>query len=130
MAVKTLAFLLFAGLLAIVVYQLTSRLSDQAVDIAVGVLCGIGASIPVSLGLLVALTRQRARAEVEETTTTYPTAPPRKPSTQAYPPVIVVSPQPGQLPPGYNNYLPPGNMHEPPASRDFRIIGDDDTLDA
>jgi hypothetical protein len=48
-----------------------------------------------------------------------------------------VTPPQNQLPNPYSNLLPPGTlppgyMNEPPASRDFRIIGedDDDTFDA
>lgn len=50
-----LAFILAAGVLA---YQLGSRVSDEAILTIVGVLCGIMASIPVSIFLLVALTRE------------------------------------------------------------------------
>lgn len=40
-------------------YEVASRLSDEAVMAIVGVFCGIVASIPVSIGLLIALTRER-----------------------------------------------------------------------
>jgi hypothetical protein len=40
-------------------YYASNRLSTDALNLAVGVLCGIAASVPVSLGLLVALSRQR-----------------------------------------------------------------------
>ncbi len=111
-------------------YAIGSRLSAEAINVLVGVLCGIAASVPVSLGLLIALTRKRdERAEEEEPVSGYPERvdpyPPR--AAQApYPPVIVVAPPQGQLPNPYGGYLPPGNMHEPPVARDFRVIGEDE----
>jgi hypothetical protein len=62
------AFLLVGGLiLAVVAYQVLERVPTDAMNVALGVACGIGASIPVSLGLLIALTRRRQtnNAQVE-----------------------------------------------------------------
>lgn len=39
---------------------IASRLSDEAIMTIVGVFCGIAASIPVSIGLLMALTREQS----------------------------------------------------------------------
>ncbi len=131
---------------AVLAYQLTSRLSADAINVAVGVLCGIAASLPVALGLLIALTRQRETREdeYEHEADSYAEPPRRQgPAPHApmsgygsgYPPVIVVAPPQNQLPNPYAHLLPPGNlppgsMHEPPISRDFKIIGgDDDTFD-
>ncbi len=114
-------------------YSIGSRLTDQAVNMIVGVLCGIAASIPVSVGLLVALTRRRAADEEDqEVIETYPAHYPNvspRPAQPAYPPVIVVAPPQSPFPNSYSPMLPPGyNMNEPPISRDFRIIGEDDEL--
>lgn len=56
---KTAFFLVGGLVLAGVVYQILARVPTDALNVALGVMCGIGASIPVSLGLLIALTRQR-----------------------------------------------------------------------
>lgn len=56
--------LLIAGLVvAGIAYQVIGRIPTDALNVAFGVMCGIGASIPVSLGLMLALTRQRQRNE-------------------------------------------------------------------
>lgn len=39
---------------------IATRLSEEAIATVAGVLCGIAASIPVSIGLLLLLTRERA----------------------------------------------------------------------
>jgi hypothetical protein len=126
---------LIAGAVAVTLaYQITTRMSQEALQVALGVTCGIAASIPVSLGLLMALLRQREpRGEYDEPAPepyAGPVYAPRYPQAPT-PPVIVITPNQNQPNP-YANYLPPGNMLEPPASRDFKIIGgeDDDTLDA
>lgn len=56
---KTSTFLIGGLVLAAIVYQILARVPSDALNVALGVLCGIGASIPVSLGLLIALTRRR-----------------------------------------------------------------------
>ncbi len=57
-------FLIGGLVLAAVVYQILARVPSDALNVALGVMCGIAASIPVSLGLLIALTRQREQANV------------------------------------------------------------------
>ncbi len=120
------ALILGAAALA---YAVGTRLSSETINILVGVLCGIAASVPVSLGLLIALTRERKPPAEEDVVSSYPDQlspyPPRAPQ-QPYPPVIVVAPPQSQLPGPYGGYLPPGNMREPPMTRDFKIIGDDE----
>lgn len=132
---NALVLLFLLGLFA-VVYSVSTRLTSEALNVIVGLLCGIGASIPVTIGLLLALTRERhSAAEYVDTSeddhTRYqpaPYAPPAQP--QAYPPIIVMAPPTGQLPNPYQlppNALPPGyTMNEPPRTRDFKIIGEDD----
>lgn len=63
---KTGIFIIAGLILAGVAYQVLGRIPSDALNVAFGVMCGIGASIPVSLGLLLALTRQRQRtAEID-----------------------------------------------------------------
>lgn len=138
-----LAFIAGAAMLA---YQIGSRLSDQAVMTIAGVACGIVASIPVSLGLLIALTRERTTYAVEEyedaepEPVSYPIYRPAAPA-QMYaqphaqqPQIIVVAPPNQQLPQGYSpyaNYFAPGQPNALPApmqERTFKIVGEE-TLD-
>jgi hypothetical protein len=131
--------LTFCG--AALIYSATTRLSDQAINVIVGLMCGVAATIPVSLGLLIALTRRRSdQVETEGDFRDYPDPgvpyPPRPPR-QAYPPVIVITPSQSQIPGAYGGLLAPGampppyGMNELPSTRDFKIIGeDDDAFDA
>jgi hypothetical protein len=126
---------------AVLIYTVTARLSEQTIDVVVGLLCGVVASVPVSVGLLIALTRRHRDRIVEEEEAggdPEPVAPyAGYQSRHPYPPVIVITPQQGQLPGPYAGLLPPGampfgyDMNEPPTARDFKIIGeDDDDVDA
>lgn len=106
---------MFGGLLA-VVFAVTlavligQRLSDQAMAVLAGAVCGVGASIPTSL-LIVWVTQRRREQQPAQI-------------TGAYPPVIVVQPPPqpglsGQAP-GQPGYLAP---FSPPAQREFTVVG-------
>jgi hypothetical protein len=138
MNVKTGAVLILMAFAVTLAYSVGTRMSTDAVNVAVGVLCGIVASVPVSLGLLVALTRQRARAyDDEPREDLHPTPVYGSPRHQA-PQIIVVAPPQSQYGPGqptygypypnaasYSNYAP--SQHEDVIeSRDWRIIGDDE----
>lgn len=138
-----LAFIVGAGVLA---YEIGSRLSDEAIMTIVGVFCGIVASIPVSIGLLIALTRERSAyvrdeyidAEPEPAPAPYnvyrPDAPSRTPQPQLPQPpqIIVVAPPQQQLPQNfspYGNYLAPPTLPALPApmqERTFKIVGEDE----
>lgn len=131
------AFVVGAAILA---YQIGSRLSDQAIMTIVGVLCGILASIPVSIGLLIALTRERtsyygpdADALYQDPApSAYPVYRPAPPPQPQTPQVIVVAPPQAPLAPHLNPYanylLPPssapGTM--PMQERNFKIVGDEE----
>lgn len=134
MSAKTILFLALGISGAVLVYTVTNRLSDQTLDVLVGLGCGIAATVPLSVGVLVALTRkrreepdydQRSSRNVERGNTQYP-------QRQPYPPVIVINPQHGQFPQAFGGILPPGmtsqgqNMNGVTTPRDFRIVGDDD----
>ncbi len=117
------------------VYIVGTRLSEQALNVLLGITCGIAASIPVSLGLLIALTRQRkARVETEpeepgQVSSPVPYAP--RPAQLPYPPVIVVAPS-QNWPLGYDRWLPPGyGTGSGTSPRDWKIFGEeDDEMDA
>lgn len=54
-------FIIIGLVLGAIVQQVLARVPTDALNVAVGVIFGIAASIPVSLGLLIALTRERTR---------------------------------------------------------------------
>jgi hypothetical protein len=101
-----------------------NRLSNDALAVVVGATCGISASIPVTIGLVIAASRNWGRAEsVREIGYDYGSnryAPP--------PPMVIFAPPPqAQLPYGF----PPGQYIAPPsapalsAPREFKIIGEE-----
>lgn len=90
-----------------------SKLSDQALAVIAGAVCGVGATLPPSL-LIIAVIYYRQQTQH-----------PRQPTTAPYPPVVVVAPQ-GQLPtlappqPGQHTYL-----NHQPRDRTFTIVGEE-----
>ena len=117
-----LAGIAFAVALAVIV---GNRLSNEAMAVVVGAVCGISASIPVSIALVIAASKNWGRDE----------APPREIGydygAHRYAPqppqILVVSPPPAQPPYGFPQnqyYLPPG-APDMGAPRDFKIIGDE-----
>lgn len=99
----------FAVSLAVVVGQ---RLTDQAISVLAGAVCGVGASIPTSLLVLWAVRRK----DQEEK------RPSRQASSGTYPPVVVVQspPQMGRGRSHQQAYLPPQVQ---PMSREFTVVG-------
>jgi hypothetical protein len=103
--------LTFAVVLAVIT---GNRLSDEALAVLAGAVCGVGAAIPTSL-IIIAVARRKDKPE----------QPPQMYSQQqqgAYPPVIVVAP-PGvqQQPYNWNGGYPPSLA--PPAQRQFTVVG-------
>jgi|YNPBryBLVA2012_1023415.scaffolds.fasta_scaffold00620_15 hypothetical protein len=98
----------FAVTLAVAVAQ---RLSDQAMAVLAGAVCGVGASIPTSL-LIFWATRRKAETRP-------------LPPTGYYPPVVVVQPpaQSSGFNPYTQGYLPPLNQAMP---RDFTVVGSEE----
>ncbi len=115
----TLVAAVFSIALAVVV---GNRLSNDALTVIVGVLCGLMASVPFSLALVVALKQNwgqpvMSREEFQ----------PRLYGAQ--PPVILVSPPPTAVPQPYG--IAPNQLYLPPnapvqgAPREFKIIGEE-----
>lgn len=98
----------FAVTLAIIV---GNRLSDEALAVLAGAVCGVGAAIPTSL-LIVAVSRRRDEERVQ---------PPAPYPQGAYPPVVVVAPPGGQQRPNAWNTLPPSLTA--PMQRNFTVVG-------
>jgi hypothetical protein len=112
----------FAVALAVII---GNRLSNEAMAVVVGAVCGISASIPVSIALVIAASKNWGRSE-EPREITYDYGAHRY--APQPPQILVVSPpQPSQPPYGFTPgqyYLPPG-APEVGAPRDFKIIGDE-----
>jgi hypothetical protein len=116
------AGIVFGVALAVIV---GNRLSDEAMAVVVGAVCGISASVPVSVALVIAASRNWGREpgtgprEVEYDYGAHRYAP-------QPPQILVVSPPP-QAPYGYppnQYYLPPG-APDVGSPRNFKIIGDE-----
>lgn len=112
-------------------YFVFNSMSADAINVAVGLLCGVIASLPVSLGLLVALTRRRDPTLEEREDSDLPAASALRVRKGQMPQVIVIAPpysayQTGTAPYGY-----PGDNRSAYESddlvqgRDWKIIGDD-----
>ena len=111
--------IVFAATLA---YIVGNRLSNEAMAVVVGALCGISASIPVSIALYIAASKNWGRAEKlgEE---------PNDYASRAYvpqPPFVLFAPplNPPQYPQTPPYYFPtPLRNDNAIESREFKIIG-------
>jgi len=100
---KLIALILiaFAVTLAVVV---GNRMSTDAMAVVIGIVCGVGASIPTSLLIMAAASRRETKEERGQA---------------AFPPVVIVNPghQGGQAPNYYQPpTLPPALSQSGPAS--------------
>ncbi|MFQ5855739.1 MAG: hypothetical protein ACE5LU_08880 [Anaerolineae bacterium] len=98
-----------------------NRLSSEAMAVVVGVVCGVLASIPMSVMILI-LTRRLSGPSRSRASTPVPQG-------MAYPPVLVI--QPGGR--GYGNrFAPlweaPTAAENQPWRRSFTVVGDEDDL--
>jgi hypothetical protein len=98
----------FAATLAAVI---ASRLSDDALAVLAGAVCGVGAAIPTSL-LIILLSRWRDGPR---------TRPPVTGPQRQYPPVVVITPPAGQQATDAWN-RPPAAMSESRRPR-FTVVG-------
>ncbi len=121
LVVMGLGVVAFAVALAIYV---GNHLSNEALAVLTGAVCGAGAMLPAAMLGFVSLLRRREADRNEP-----PHPPVSQPQTQ-YPPVIVVAP------PGQHNALPPSpagwqgaysqGYSMPAGSRQFNVIGDEE----
>lgn len=115
----------FVGLLAVafavtLAVVTSNRLSDEALGVLAGAVCGVGAAIPTSL--LVVAVSQRKREEQRAMSTSAVSTSLQAPMYQGgYPPVVVVAPPTPQQPASWNNMLPP-SMNTP-QQRQFTVVG-------
>jgi hypothetical protein len=105
----------FAVTLAVIV---GNRLSDEALAVLAGAVCGVGAAIPTSL-LILAIVRRREKSVTDWNDTQRPQMYAQQQG--AYPPVIVVAPPNVQQPYNWNGGYPPSLA--PPARRQFTVVG-------
>jgi len=117
--------IVFAATLA---YVVGNRLSNEAMAVVVGALCGISASVPVSIALFIAASKNWGRADAglsrEEEVREYT---PRGYTTPQPPMIVIAPPQQFQQPNPFASsqfYLPPNAPIEG-APREFKIIGDE-----
>ncbi len=100
----------FGVALAIVI---GARLEQAALAVLVGVVCGVGASIPTSLLIVTIMRRQDARVHEQRRRSAYP--------THSQPPVVVVTPSNAPQLPQPMNWSAPA-----PAQRQFTVIGEEE----
>ena len=107
-----LVMLAFAVTLAAII---GNRLSDEALAVLAGAVCGVGAAIPTSL-LVVAVSRRRDEGRVQPSTS------PASPGV--YPPVVVVAPPAGQQRPhSWNDWNTLPSSLTAPMQRQFTVVG-------
>ena len=113
--IVALAIIAFTVTLGIVV---GNRLSSEAMAVVVGIVCGVLASVPTSILLLILVRRLTTDSSQ------------RSPQQRQYPPVIVINPKASQADHSFDPW------HDPPDGRpagylprDFRIVGEDDEED-
>jgi hypothetical protein len=107
-----------------------NRLSDEALGVLAGAVCGVGAAIPTSL-IVVAVTLRNARSSpLRARDDPFPRGPGHlqdgvhTPQQHVYPPVIVVSPQGGH--PWSGGWDSPGyqpSSLKAPLEREFTVVG-------
>ena len=111
-------FQVFVGLMGVtfavtLAVLIGNRLSDEALAVLAGAVCGVGAAIPTSLLIVMVSRRYGERVP-----------PPIQPSMQqgVYPPVVVVAPPSGQQWSNDWNTYPPHLTT--PSQRQFTIVGE------
>ena len=95
-----------------------TRMNTEAMAVVVGVVCGVAASIPTSLLLLVVLSRWEKQREADS----------RRAQAGGFPPVVVIqggsaAPLPSWPPVGYGAPWPSAPSH-----REFHVVGEDALL--
>ncbi len=115
-----LAGIAFAIVLAVIV---GNRLSNEAMAVVVGAICGISASIPVSIGLVIAANHNWGRTDIPREIGYDYGSHHFTPQT----PMIIVSPPQTQMSYGFQQgqYVAPSNAPMLGAPREFKIIGDE-----
>mgnify|MGYP001131228697 CR=1 FL=1 len=96
-----------------------NRLSEEALGVLAGTVCGVGAAIPTSL-LVVAASKRQGESQAADVRRMRERPGSYVPAQQ-YPPVVVISPADARTSRPSWNALP--SSLSAPADRDFRIVG-------
>ncbi len=107
-------------------YVVGNRLSNEALAVVVGTVCGISASIPVILGLVIASSQNWGRHSDAPREIGYDYSAQR--FTPQQPMIIFAPPQPhAPMPYGFpqNQFVAPPSAPMLGAPRDFKIIGEE-----
>lgn len=113
---RVFAGLLVVGFAVTLALVVGNRLSDEALAVLAGAVCGVGAAIPTSV-LIIAVSRRHDRERVPRV---------QQPTAQGgYPPVVVVTPPGGQGRSGGWDPLPPAvsSSLQAPMERHFTVVG-------
>lgn len=118
-------------------YHISNRLSSEALNVVVGLFCGVAASVPVALGLLIALTKRREPAQMDRLEEENDSPQPYYRRREQLPQFIMMAPPGGQYSQMLDQFTNPAGAY--PAylndgfdrqgngfdGREWRIIGDD-----
>jgi len=106
------ALLLFAGVSASVI---ANRLSNEALAVLAGSVCGVGAAIPTSLIIVFVVNRRNGQSETRRV--------PQLPQNgNGNSPVVVIAPPGSQ----YQQQLPPATWDQaPPIARRYTVVGEE-----
>jgi hypothetical protein len=112
---------------ATLAYVVGNRLSNEALAVVVGALCGISASVPISIALFIAASRNWGRGDGSVPEELREPAAARGYSASQSPMIIFAPPQQFQSPNPFasNQFYLPSNAPIEGAPREFKIIGDD-----
>ena len=105
------ALLLFVSISA---YVITNRLSNEAVAVLAGSVCGVGAAIPTSLIIVFVVNRRNGQTETRRV--------PQPQIGNGNSPVVVIAPPGSQ----YQQQLPPAMFDQaPPVARRYTVVGEE-----
>jgi hypothetical protein len=119
-SLKQVALALVATFVVALSIMVGKRMSAEALAVIVGVVCGVAASIPTSVLLLVVLNRRGRESDRD---------PGRNLRQGSQPPVVVIQGgAPQGLPQGHQAGYWPAPAHGPTVSRQFHVVGGDDLV--
>lgn len=119
--VRQLGVLLAVAFVITLAIVVGKRMSAEAMAVVVGVVCGVAASIPTSVLLLLAVSRRDSRPQDDRA---------QVGMERSNPPVVVIQGggQPG-LAPGTGAGYWPAALSGPSTQRDFHVVGGEDLLE-
>jgi len=122
---KKIAFGLAGVFVVAIAAAVAKQLSSEAMAVIVGIVCGIGASIPTSLVMLYLLSRQE-QAEEREEQQRQTAAPPSAPTVMIVNPAGGMMGQPFFPQQGMGQYYPPMSIPMNANGRQYYLLGSDE----